>query len=169
MKLNVGCGLDYREGFLNIDGNAGLKKVDVIMAIGKDSFVRRFGSDSVSVIVAQDVVEHLFRWEAVRLVAEFFGILRKGGKLEIRVPNAEAIMASAVLTVPMKIVLLFGGQDVPQGTGMDDLRKDRPELFCHKFGWTPLSLMKVLDSAGFSDVKVLRRPRDTNMTFTAIK
>ena len=33
MKLNVGCGTDYREGFINIDGSSELPKVDKVVFV----------------------------------------------------------------------------------------------------------------------------------------
>ncbi len=75
MKLNVGCGTDYREGFVNIDGGSELSKVDKIIDISKDTLRAHFPDGSVDFILANDIVEHHFHWEASKILQDFFLIL----------------------------------------------------------------------------------------------
>ena len=56
LKLNVGCGLDYREGFVNIDGSDVLPKVDKIINLCDDSLLNHFEKESVNLIVAKDFI-----------------------------------------------------------------------------------------------------------------
>jgi len=37
MKLNIGCGTDYRKGFINVDGSNTLPRVDRIIDLEKES------------------------------------------------------------------------------------------------------------------------------------
>lgn len=37
MKLNIGCGADYRLGFINIDASSALNKVDRIININLEA------------------------------------------------------------------------------------------------------------------------------------
>ena len=158
MKLNVGCGTDYRDGFINIDGSDELPKIDKRIDIATESLLDHFQKDSVSYILANDIVEHHFHWEAVRIVSEFFEILEKGGKAEIRVPDTEFIIKSWRLSTEQKIKLMYGGQDIPQGRDaeMDESRKQFPQYFCHKYGWTRKSMSSALKEIGFSQVSCER-------------
>lgn len=152
-RLNVGCGTDYREGFINIDGSTTLPKVDKVIDISTDSLVNHFPEKSVDYILANDIVEHHFHWEAVKLMTDFFMLLKPGGLCEIRVPDCLHIMEAEGYTPELKLVLLFGGQDVPRGIDaeMDESRKKFPQYFCHKYGWSMERMANDLRKIGFSD------------------
>ena len=42
IRLNIGCGNDYREGFINIDGRADLPRVDWVINLSKESLLKYF-------------------------------------------------------------------------------------------------------------------------------
>lgn len=169
IKLNIGCGNDYRNGFVNIDSSSSLAQVDKIIRFPSESLLNHFNQESCDFILAQDVVEHLFRWEALELIKDFSSLLIRGGGLEIRVPDTEYIISSWKISLKKKIVLLYGGQDLPQGgpSNMEISRKEHPELFCHKYGWTREGLSAVLRSFGF-DILVSCRV-GTNIVIKAQK
>ena len=154
MKLNVGCGTDYLEGFINIDGSDTLAKVDRIIDLSAESLLLHFPEGQVVHIIANDIIEHHYHWEAVRIMQDFYRLLARGGIVEIRVPDAEFIITNASLSIGKKLNLLFGGQDIPQGLDpqMDESRKMFPQFFCHKFGWTMTSMRNELEGIGFSNI-----------------
>lgn len=153
IKLNIGCGLDYRDGFINIDGSSVLGKVDKVIELGEECLLWYFDSNSVKHILANDIIEHLFHWEAVRLLKEFYELLEDGGICEIRVPDCEFIISS-IQSVENKLVMLFGGQDIPQGNEeMDNSRKRFPNYFCHKYGWTTTRMWNELSDIGFKKIE----------------
>lgn len=168
-KLNVGCGTDYRAGFINIDGSTKLPKIDKLIDISHSSLLDHFNANSIEFILANDIVEHHFHWEAVRLFKEFHALLMAGGIVEIRVPDAQYIVNSWRLPMARKITLLFGGQDIPQRTDaeMDVSRETYPQFFCHKYGWTKESMKKELEQIGFSAVSCKRV--GTNLVTKATK
>jgi len=158
MRLNVGCGTDYRNGFINIDGSASLSKIDKVIDIGNDSLLNYFEQCSVEFILANDIIEHHYHWKAVEIMSQFHCILKPEGIVEIRVPDAEYIINSWRLSLTRKLNLLFGGQDIPQGKDleMDASRKLYPQFFCHKFGWTRNSMREELAKIGFASIKCER-------------
>ena len=153
-KLNIGCGTDYREGFINIDGSATLPKVDLRFNLGKESLNSHFTPGSIDYILANDIIEHHFHWEAVAILTEFYELLKVGGKVEIRVPDCEIIISSKN-DIETKLIYLFGGQDVPQGINieMNKSRAQFPEFFCHKYGWTTKRMKLDLIKIGFKVLK----------------
>jgi predicted SAM-dependent methyltransferase len=169
MKLNVGCGTDYREGFINIDGSNTLPRVDKVIDISIESLTSHFKMEEIDYILANDIIEHHFHWEAVRIMTEFHSLLVDGGQVEIRVPDANYIIKSWKYSIDRKLILLFGGQDIPRGKNIkqDESRKQFPQFFCHKFGWTMKSMKKELSNIGFSKV-VCKRAR-TNFIAYATK
>lgn len=158
MKLNVGCGTDYREGFINIDGSDSLPRVDLIIDISKVSLRHHFKENSITYILANDIIEHHFHWEAVSLVRDFHFLLDTGGIVEVRVPDAAYLLRTFRFSTEQKLTMLFGGQDIPQGrdADMDASRAQFPQYFTHKFGWTSSRLRHDLSAVGFADISIRR-------------
>jgi len=80
MKLNIGCGEDIKEGYVNID-NRNLKGVDVILDLNEKL---PFHNNYAEEVLAQDVMEHL---DTIGLLKEIHRILIQGGQVIIRVPH----------------------------------------------------------------------------------
>jgi SAM-dependent methyltransferase len=169
MKLNIGCGTDYREGFINIDGSDELQKVDKVIDISNQPLTDHFDQESIQFILANDILEHHFHWQAQRILREFYRLLAPGGEIEVRVPDTEFIIKSWRIPLQQKIVLLYGGQDISQGTDaeMDKSRKFFPQFFCHKYGWTRDSMTAELEDIGFKRVSTKRA--HTNFIATATR
>ena len=82
-KLNLGCGWDIRESYLNVDLHD-FHKPDLVADVTK---LDMLPSGGYSEIIAQDVLEHLPRQSTVEVLREWSRLLRLGGKLELRVPS----------------------------------------------------------------------------------
>lgn len=152
MKLNIGCGYDYREGFVNIDGNPNLPRVDRVIDLSSDRLTHHFDCGSVAHILASDFIEHHYHWEAVQLMQDFFQLLHPGGTLEMRLPDFEAIIHGSYPT-RQKIMMLFGGQDIPQGDKDLSHRRSFPQYFCHKYAYTPRTMTDELTAVGFDQIQ----------------
>ncbi|MCK4589132.1 MAG: class I SAM-dependent methyltransferase [Nanoarchaeota archaeon] len=83
IKLNLGCGKDYRPGFINVDNSPFVKK-DVEHNL--DQYPFPFKNSSVDLILAMAVIEHLSDMKS--FLEEVHRILKPGGKLRFRVPLA---------------------------------------------------------------------------------
>ncbi|MFX0036490.1 MAG: methyltransferase domain-containing protein [Candidatus Hermodarchaeota archaeon] len=81
MKLNVGCGNDIREGWINLDIIKS-EGVDVVHDLNKIPLP--FEDNSFDYILCKDVLEHV---NYVTLMNELHRTLKKGGILRIRVPH----------------------------------------------------------------------------------
>lgn len=80
-KLNLGCGNDIRQGWVNLDLYP-ISGVDVVHDINQ--LPLPFEEKTFDYILCQDILEHI---EYAPLLAELHRILKKGGILEIRVPH----------------------------------------------------------------------------------
>jgi len=149
LSLNVGCGTDYREGFVNIDGSDVLPRVDQVIDFNSAKLSDHFGE--IDHILCNDFIEHFFHWEAVSLLEDFYRVLRGGGTLELRVPDSEWIINSDKPT-EWKLRQMYGGQDIYQGK-MDFSREEYPQFFCHKYGWTRERIRKDLENIGFRNLR----------------
>lgn len=162
-KLNIGCGLDYREGFINIDGSDVLPRVDKVIDLSQEALDAYYEANSIDHILCSDFLEHHFHWEAVALLKQFFSILRPGGSVEIHIPDSEFILNSDV-SIEEKLRWLYGAQDVQRGV-MDASRKKYPQFFCHKYGWTRDRIKAEMEIIGFRDLRFKQLAQSKNFSF----
>lgn len=84
LRLNLGCGLDARPGWLNVDRIA-LPGVDFVHDL--NDLPLPFEDTSAEVILCKDVLEHV---ELVPVLRDLHRILVPGGLLVARVPHFTA-------------------------------------------------------------------------------
>lgn len=81
-KLNLGCGNDYRDGYLNVDiGNC---KKDEWLDL--ENLPYPFEDNSFCEIVMQHTIEHVSRDNFPKLVEELYRITEKNGEILISAP-----------------------------------------------------------------------------------
>lgn len=80
MKLNIGCGKRYKEGYVNIDKQ---KPADLILDLEKAKLP--FKDNEVDEIYASHILEHIHN--LIPLMNEFYRILKKNGRIIIKVPQ----------------------------------------------------------------------------------
>lgn len=86
LKLNLGCGNDYKKDYINIDKNNDVK-CDQIVDLENDVFP--WEDNSVEEIVAKHLVEHI--WKRDRFMNECWRVLKQGGRMYIETPTAGTV------------------------------------------------------------------------------
>ena len=81
-NLNLGCGIDYKEGFINVDFHDHTK-VDKVINLNCVPY--DFEANSFDYIYASHVLEHLN--DPFTIMKELHRILKKNGTLHIKVPH----------------------------------------------------------------------------------
>jgi predicted SAM-dependent methyltransferase len=143
-RLNLGCGWDHRDGYVNVDF-LDFHHPDVVADV-RDLVA--FPSGYYDEVLAVDVLEHLHRGDVKPALAEWGRVLRAGGRLVIRVPDVVGLVSLMSVT--------------------DDLEQQETLLQCmygtqaydgdfHHFGFTEVVLRNYLYEAGFGDVRVTHR------------
>ncbi len=121
-KLHLGCGLDYREGWVNVDSHA---KADVKWDLNK--FPYPFKENTFDYIYCSQIIEHLDPLEKV--MEELHRILKKGGKVEIKVPY---FRSSSAFIFGHKTFFIWGTFDFfTDGKLLDEHNPDFRPLFLY--------------------------------------
>ena len=81
MKLHLGCGNDYRKGYINLDGSREVKP-DVVWNLEKTPLP--FKENQFDEILANHVMEHITNF--IPLTHNLHRITKKNGKIIIRTP-----------------------------------------------------------------------------------
>ncbi len=81
-KLNLGCGIDYREGFVNVDFHDHVKP-DIVHNLNQ--FPYPFADGEFEFILASHIIEHLA--SPFDVMKELHRILKVDGTLHIKVPH----------------------------------------------------------------------------------
>ena len=89
MKLNLGCGKIHKENFINADI---VEPADIIFDVTKGIPYR---DENFERVEADNLMEHLDADQFKFVMNEIHRVLIKGGKLWIRVPDAENWFAGA--------------------------------------------------------------------------
>lgn len=148
-KLNLGCGSDIKEGFINLDFIRG-PGVDLVHDLTN---TLPFEDGSVDYILASDVLEHFPRAKYKRILKDWIRTLRSGGEIHVRVPNMEFIcekLYKQMLSSEILIELIYGGQDTRGNF--------------HYNGFTKPMLSEALKEAGCSEItKIWDSDHNTNM------
>jgi predicted SAM-dependent methyltransferase len=86
--LNIGCGTDYKDGWINIDNNSdnNIEKLDLNWDLRNPLPYKR---NSVDFIFNEHFVEHLTVEEAQVIIKDLMRVLKPGGVLRIAMPNLE--------------------------------------------------------------------------------
>lgn len=140
MKLNLGCGNDIKEGYINIDKYNNTGNVDMKCDIGD----LPFEDGSVDEIYTSHVFEHIPINEMYGVVEEWKRVLKLNGDLILRLPNLEHEVKMWLDTPDedkwLKVSGIFGAQSHPGNT--------------HFCGFNPGSLSAFIKTFDFEVITV---------------
>ena len=105
MKINLCCGMDYREGYINVDfADVGSDGKPIKIDLKHDIlYGLPWQDDSVDELVFRESLEHFNRVQGYQVLKEITRVLKPGGKLDLSVPNAPK---------QLKMLLAYSGQAV---------------------------------------------------------
>lgn len=138
MKLHLGCGPDYKEGYVNIDLDEFPNcKVDRKFNLEEPL---DYPDNSVEEISAYHLFEHLRFSKIEAVINSWYRVLAPGGKLIMEMPDFDQVLEKAVQNPNDNVALasIFGSQD--------------REGQYHHWGWNKTRLKFMLEGVGFKDV-----------------
>ena len=140
LKLHLGCGDQYFDGYVNID----LRKTtatDVVCGIKK----LPYPNDSVEIIELYHVIEHLPRHDLQEAMREWYRVLSPGGKLIIECPDFDIAVKQYFEGNEERLNSIFGLQRFPGDA--------------HFFGYNCARLKNLLQNASFVYIEE-KQPQD---------
>lgn len=165
MKINLGCGADYREGYVNVDfsdldSSGNTIKIDKKCNFLKDDLP--FEDDSAEEIIFNEVLEHFNRWNGVLILKKIYKTLSQSGKLYLTVPNSERQLKILLMHMNQNITFddfLNGHEKWTFWKFHDDLaggtrESDGFDGNSHKTFFSKNALISVLQHVGFKVQKV---------------
>ena len=137
MRLNLGCGADRRDGYVNVDLRA-----DVADHVGDVARLDWLDDGTVDEILALDILEHFPAARTADVLAEWRRVLDFDGTLIVRVPNLHMICSLIVEGRMLEALIrnLYGGHRWGPEGAWDS----------HHTGWVPAMLEAELVKAGFA-------------------
>ncbi len=138
IRLNLGCGEDRRDGFINVDAH--VPTADLQM----DVFNLELGDATVDEIFSSHMLEHLGKFEVPSALKEWHRVLKPEGVLRLNLPDLEWV-TEQWLNTPEK---------ARWGWRLDTLYglQTHPGEF-HKTGFTADRIEALLREVGFPRVK----------------
>jgi SAM-dependent methyltransferase len=169
MKLNLGCGSQVLDGWVNVDYALGARLMKVPLFRTFNRKVRLFNLDwndkiflhnlskrfpwvdsSAEIVYSSHTLEHFSKQDGRRFVSECHRVLRKNGILRIIVPDLGAIVADYIEGRVLaddfveKLGVLYGDSDNPVKKRLAAFFQ-----FPHKCMYDVSSLLALLNEAGF--------------------
>ncbi|HSX32082.1 MAG TPA: methyltransferase domain-containing protein [Candidatus Saccharimonadales bacterium] len=91
VMLNVGCGTDYKKGWINIDNNSdnNIKKLDLNWDLRNPL---PYDEGSVDFIFNEHLIEHLTPEEGQVVIKDLMRVLKPGGVLRMATPNLAEVV-----------------------------------------------------------------------------
>lgn len=152
MKINVACGKQTWNDFYCVDAvrhPQSSRHPDLLHAFNFHGEALAnplpLADACASEVHSYHFIEHLYRWESPAMLREFHRLLCSGGKLVLELPNIEAAARN----------LLAGTRDQFHMWGFYGNPETRDPYMCHRWGYTPRTIKALVESMGFTDVKVL--------------
>ena len=158
--LNLGCGNDIKDGFVNIDLFSNDPRV-----VGMDVRKLDIPNNSADLIYASDILEHFSHREVDSVLREWARVLKPGGEIMIRCPSLSLQVKAyteKLWNADIASYMIFGGQTNPGDYHCIAFDKD--------------SITRHLEAAGFDILQISEQdiPQDRgyinlNMTIKAVK
>lgn len=148
LKLNVGCGKRVLDGWVNIDAvraSDAPRDPELLCDITKGIDL---AAGCAAVVQAIHLFEHFYRWDAERVLDDWYRLLKPGGLLILELPNLVKCCQN-YLDGRMR-----GGKDPDQLARWGiygDPRTQEP-FMNHRWGYSPAELSAILQQHGFKSV-----------------
>ncbi len=148
MKLHLGCGQKYMEGYINIDYPSSEHTVQKTSVADEfhNLYELNYKAKSIDEIRLHHVFEHFERMSACAFLASWNSWLKVGGILDIEVPDFE-------MTIKKNFSLLSSGKY--EGVGLRHIFGSQEASWAvHYEGYSKNRLKKIVTAFGFEVLEI---------------
>lgn len=150
IRLNLGCGDKLLPGYVNVDlpGNWSGKPPDVVADVTKRL---PFDDNHADEIKAIHLIEHLNRWDAQDVLADWLRVLKPGGLLVLEMPCLDKI-------IRLYSHALIDGKTLDWRLGVMGLYGDPrhfDERMMHRWCYSKGEAAELLRDIGFESIQIL--------------
>jgi hypothetical protein len=150
MKLHLGCGQKYLDGYVNIDYPPAEHTVQDTSVADEyhDISKLRYNRSTVDEVRLHHVFEHFERFRACAYLASWNSWLKTGGKLHIEVPDFETTIKKNFSLLNRKkyegvgLRHIFGSQEAPWAVHYEGYSGDRLQNMLALFGFRTIEIKK---------------------------
>ncbi|MGQ9580162.1 MAG: glycosyltransferase [Armatimonadota bacterium] len=169
LKLHLGCGYKILDGYINIDLYSPVAQLQRNI-----SDLSCFEDCSVEEIYLNAVFEHLYVFEQRRALAEWWRVLKPGGRLVIHsIPDFDEVVRAYINHAPGNYGRVFDIEEVSRYThGAYGVHDKLGQI--HKDVFNKSKIRELLERAGFEIVSMENvcwgeKPNPVNLNVVAIK
>lgn len=138
-KLNLACGEDYKNGYINVDFYD-TRKADEVWDIRNIPYP----DNSVDEILASHIIEHFDAKSGPIILKEWLRVLKPGGILKLETPDLLSTCKDFVAADEQRRILLY-----PNFFSMAEITPGQAHLFLY----TEFQLFGCLRAVGYSTIK----------------
>lgn len=134
VRLHLGCGNKRFRDYVNIDNTGTPDLLCDITALP-------YGEGTVDEILVIHTFEHLFPWEAPKILGHWYKLLKPGGKLVMEMPDLKKVLKAFTLEKPplaYTMYALYGGEQTGR---VEDV---------HKWCWTYDTIAPIMKEVGYA-------------------
>lgn len=146
IRLNLGCGQDIKKNYINID----IYPFKGVSYIGDIRWLP-FPDNCVDEILAIHVIESFYRWELEDVFKEWFGVIKKGGFLDVEFTDLDKCVKQyqkSDKNNPFSSARcgFYGGQK----------EEILYVLNYHKYVWRKKEIVQLVKKVGFKKIKEVK-------------
>jgi predicted SAM-dependent methyltransferase len=163
-RLNIGCGYNVLQGWMNVDlvgGRRGTIYMDVTRPL-------KLPDNTFDGILCEHLIEHLAEADGRHLIGEILRVLKPGGRVRIVTPDLETFARLCTSTVDEAganyLAFVAKLHNRPQITPADALNYIFYE-YGHRHIYTVAKLRQVLDKTGFVNIRESRAANPIDQIF----
>jgi predicted SAM-dependent methyltransferase len=154
IRLNLGCGPHRIEGYVGVDLIGG-PAVDLVSPCDK----LPFKDGEVDEILAEHLIEHLTYFQFNKAMAEWYRVLKPGGKLTIECPDLEGLCKQFLEANEYGRYTTYKGYwpIIAHLYGHQRGKNEAEEMSqVHKSGYTKDRLLEILKGLGYDQINYVQ-------------
>ncbi|MEK7131252.1 MAG: class I SAM-dependent methyltransferase [Patescibacteria group bacterium] len=165
MKIHLGCGGTYLEGYINVDYPPNDQTIMNVKAdVYQDINTLEYADNSLDEIRSHHLFEHFNRVDALKLLAKWRRWLKPGGKLVIETPDyfwSSVLLPFAPFFFKMRLGRhLFGTQEAAWANHLDFWDKRKFKKVLAKYGFDNFKFKHPLYRNFMPNIQVECRKKD---------